>query len=72
MTNQNGNTNEAEIAPDSILPTEYGNFRIRITVDEDGKEHALLYTGDLSSENSPLIRIHSECLTGDALSLIHI
>ena len=66
MTIQIGNTNEAEIAPDSFLPTEYGNFRIRITVDEDGKEHALLYTGDLSSENSPLIRIHSECLTGDA------
>ena len=51
---------------DASLPTESGNFRIRVTVDDDGLEHCLVYVGDLASEESPLIRIHSECLTGDA------
>jgi GTP cyclohydrolase II len=55
-----------EIDADAFLPTEFGNFRIRVTVDEDGHEHSLVYVGDLSKEDSPLIRIHSECLTGDA------
>ena len=54
------------IDADALLPTEYGNFRIRVTIDSFGKEHSLLYTGDLSSAHAPLIRIHSECLTGDA------
>jgi GTP cyclohydrolase II len=55
-----------EIEADSFLPTEHGNFRIKITVDECGKEHSLVYTGDLVGEVPPLVRIHSECLTGDA------
>ena len=56
----------AEIDADAFLPTEFGNFRIRVTVDEDGSEHSLVYVGDLAKEDYPLIRIHSECLTGDA------
>ena len=48
-------------------PTEYGNFRIRAFVGPDGKEHATLYTGKLAdADKPPLVRIHSECLTGDA------
>ena len=43
-----------------------GNFRVRVTLDSNGKEHALLYTGDISNGEAPLVRIHSECLTGDA------
>lgn len=58
----NGNTPDA----DAILPTAFGDFRIRAFRDPgDGKEHAILYVGDLS-EGSPLVRVHSECLTGDA------
>ena len=37
-----------EIEADAYLPTEYGNFRVSVTLDEAGKEHSLLYTGDLS------------------------
>ena len=55
-----------EIEADAYLPTEDGNFRVSVTLDEAGKEHSLLYTGDLSGTESPLVRIHSECLTGDA------
>ncbi len=51
---------------DAVLPTAFGEFRIRAFRDPgDGKEHAILYLGDLS-EGSPLVRVHSECLTGDA------
>ena len=55
-----------DIEADAMLPTEHGNFRVKVTVDSRGKEHSLLYAGDLNSVKSPLIRIHSECLTGDA------
>ena len=55
------------VASDAELPTEHGNFRIRVFESPDGKEHATLYTGDLSdNDDPPLVRIHSECLTGDA------
>ena len=51
---------------DAVLPTAFGDFRIRAFRDPgDGKEHAILYVGDLS-KGSPLVRVHSECLTGDA------
>ena len=53
------------VESDALLPTEAGNFRVRVTVDDEGKEHSLLYTG-LNSTTIPLVRIHSECLTGDA------
>ena len=52
------------VESDAMLPTESGNFRVRVKVDQ-GKEHSLLYTG-LNSATIPLVRIHSECLTGDA------
>ena len=28
-----------EIEADAFLPTEYGNFRVRVTLDDKGKEH---------------------------------
>lgn len=50
---------------DAILPTKFGEFRIRAFHDPDNnKEHALLYLEDPSK--TPLVRVHSECLTGDA------
>ena len=54
------------VESDAFLPTESGNFRIAITPDERGMEHALLYVDGFSESSNPLVRIHSECLTGDA------
>lgn len=51
---------------ESRLPTPFGEFRISVYNAPDGKEHVVLSMGDLKGE-PPLIRIHSECLTGDAL-----
>ena len=48
------------------LPTHWGDFSVIAYEDERlGEEHLLLYLGELI-ENS-LLRIHSQCLTGDAL-----
>ncbi|HPD06422.1 MAG TPA: bifunctional 3,4-dihydroxy-2-butanone-4-phosphate synthase/GTP cyclohydrolase II [Candidatus Bipolaricaulis sp.] len=50
------------------LPTRYGHFRIVTFRDIlTGQEHVALTKGDLSGDDPPLVRVHSECLTGDAL-----
>ena len=59
-------TGVGNVESDAFLPTESGNFRIAVTPDERGMEHALLYVEGFSKSVNPLIRIHSECLTGDA------
>lgn len=48
------------------LPTKYGNFKLHLYEDIfDNNSHIALSLGDLSDEKSTLIRVHSECLTGD-------
>ena len=59
-------TNIKNVESDAFLPTESGDFRIAVTSDERGMEHALLYVEGFSQSVNPLVRIHSECLTGDA------
>ncbi|MCT2534907.1 bifunctional 3,4-dihydroxy-2-butanone-4-phosphate synthase/GTP cyclohydrolase II [Aquibacillus koreensis] len=50
------------------LPTEYGQFKLAAYTETfTGKEHLALYKGDLSENEPTLVRIHSECLTGDVL-----
>ena len=67
MTIQIDDITPMPVDSDSFLPTEHGNFRIRVFVGPDGKEHSTLYTGDVcNAVNTPIVRIHSECLTGDA------
>lgn len=52
----------------SILPTKFGEFTIHGFLEEaNGKEHVAITFGDLSGDDPVLARIHSECLTGDAL-----
>lgn len=52
----------------SRLPTRWGEFLIHGFDDPDSnKEHIALTMGDVSSAEPVLLRIHSECLTGDAL-----
>ena len=55
-----------KIEADAYLPTEFGNFRVRVMVDEKGFEHAVFSVGLDDTDRVPLVRIHSECLTGDA------
>jgi len=48
------------------LPTRYGKF-IAVAYESllDNEEHIALVKGDLASVEAPLVRVHSECLTGD-------
>ncbi len=48
------------------LPTQYGEFiAIAYKSDIDPAEHVALVMGDISGEEPVLVRVHSECLTGD-------
>ena len=49
------------------LPTEHaGEFRVlAYTNDVDGYEHVALVKGDIRPDEPVLVRVHSECLTGD-------
>ncbi len=49
----------------TMLPTPWGLFKQSIYHDAEGKEHVLMLLGSFSVDDIPLIRIHSECLTGD-------
>ena len=50
------------------LPTDYGDFKLRMYVEEpSGREHLALIKGDLASGGPVLVRVHSECFTGDVL-----
>lgn len=48
------------------LPTKYGDFQIHLyRSDTDSKEHIALVKGEIKHEVPVLVRVHSECLTGD-------
>jgi 3,4-dihydroxy 2-butanone 4-phosphate synthase/GTP cyclohydrolase II len=51
---------------DTRLPTEYGTFRaVGYRGLADGSDHVALVYGDISDGQDVLVRVHSECLTGD-------
>jgi 3,4-dihydroxy 2-butanone 4-phosphate synthase/GTP cyclohydrolase II len=52
---------------EAFLPTELGKFKVRgFRSLIDDTEHLAVIKGDISkSSNTPLVRVHSECLTGD-------
>ena len=59
---------QVERVTTSRFPTRYGEFTIYGYRDKvTGDEHVALTMGDLSSDEPILCRVHSECLTGDAL-----
>ncbi|RKY60877.1 MAG: bifunctional 3,4-dihydroxy-2-butanone-4-phosphate synthase/GTP cyclohydrolase II [Candidatus Neomarinimicrobiota bacterium] len=48
------------------LPTKVGKFKIIVYVDHlTEKEHVALVMGDISGSEPVMVRVHSECLTGD-------
>ena len=57
-----------EISEVANLPSRFGNFKVKAFKEacRDGcKEHLVIYKENL--EETPIVRIHSECLTGDAI-----
>lgn len=48
------------------LPSQYGDFQIHLYRSQtDNKDHIALVKGEISPEIPTLVRVHSECLTGD-------
>ncbi|PJG83305.1 GTP cyclohydrolase II [Caviibacterium pharyngocola] len=58
-----------QLVTEANLPTEFGIFRIvGFEFPDTKKEHIALVMGDIADQAEPVLaRIHSECLTGDAL-----
>jgi 3,4-dihydroxy 2-butanone 4-phosphate synthase / GTP cyclohydrolase II len=57
---------------ETMLPTEYGEFKIMLYADkchgiEESRLHVALVMGDIKPDDAVLTRVHSECLTGDIL-----
>ncbi len=53
---------------DVDFPSKFGHFRIRAFESQiDGKCHLAIVKGDVKGKKDVLVRVHSECLTGDAL-----
>jgi 3,4-dihydroxy 2-butanone 4-phosphate synthase/GTP cyclohydrolase II len=52
----------------ALLPTRYGDFTIRVYEESlTGKVHLAMVRGDVTNAKSVLVRVHSSCVTGDAL-----
>lgn len=53
-------------ASEASLPTKFGAFKIVGYIDQiDGSEHVALVAGEIAGKENVLVRVHSECLTGD-------
>ncbi len=54
------------LAAEADFPTRYGQFRMKLYRDDiENKEHLAIIKGDVSGRENVLVRVHSECLTGD-------
>jgi 3,4-dihydroxy 2-butanone 4-phosphate synthase/GTP cyclohydrolase II len=62
----NGSSAPLEVAS-APIPTPYGEFRARAFESPSGHVHLALVFGEIGDGESLLTRVHSECLTGDAL-----
>lgn len=59
---------QVERVVETNLPTHYGEFKIYGFVNNvNGEHHVALVKGDITTNEPVLCRVHSECLTGDAL-----
>ena len=61
-------TREKLVEPVEVvrLPTEYGDFDLHLYRSKtDGQHHLALVRGDVAGQKNVLVRVHSECLTGD-------
>lgn len=56
----------SDVPSEAFLPTKYGDFRIQVYHEEEtGLDHVALVLGSMTGPDAVLVRIHSECLTGD-------
>jgi 3,4-dihydroxy 2-butanone 4-phosphate synthase / GTP cyclohydrolase II len=66
ITYRNKNEQMVKREVEINLPTEYGDFKaVGFSNVLDQKEHVALVKGDIANGEPVLVRVHSECLTGD-------
>ncbi len=54
------------LVAEAKLPSEFGSFQLKVYENRlDGKEHVAIVKGEIDPEVPILVRVHSECLTGD-------
>lgn len=61
-----GHDRLVERAVETAMPTRFGEFRmVAYESTIDGATHLALVRGDVNAEDEVLVRVHSECMTGD-------
>jgi GTP cyclohydrolase II len=66
---KNGAKGSLSVAAKAVLPTKFGKFSIYGFQGRGPQEEAVaLVRGNLNGHAAPLVRVHSQCLTGDVLS----
>ncbi len=58
---------ELELVAKTTLPSKYGKFNLWAYQEKKGPTHLALFTGKVKDGREVPVRIHSECVTGDAL-----
>lgn len=55
-----------EMVAQAQLPSDYGDFKLKVYRNVlDGQEHIAIVKGEIDGTKPVLVRVHSECLTGD-------
>lgn len=58
-----------ELVAEAQLPSEFGQFVVKVYENKlDGEEHVAIIKGNIDGSKEILVRVHSECLTGDIFS----
>jgi 3,4-dihydroxy 2-butanone 4-phosphate synthase/GTP cyclohydrolase II len=61
-------TREIQVEPVEVvnMPTDHGDFKLHLYRSKlDGQHHLALVRGEVAGQKNVLVRVHSECLTGD-------
>lgn len=67
-TQDDGILHLVEYYAETLLPTEFGEFRVAVFRErKTGKEHLAIMKGQVQGARDLLVRMHSECLTGEVL-----
>lgn len=68
MEYRHANEHHVDFAAETTIPTKFGEFRLRAYENDiDGLTHLALIMGDPEGKEDVMVRVHSSCLTGDAL-----
>ena len=56
---------KVELFAEAEIPTEFGNFLVSVYHNNKNEDETLLVSLNLDSDETPFVRIHSECFTGE-------